>query len=599
MANPCTPNAIQALFNEQPCPSPILQVLNTKSMPQSASNTAARYRVLFSDGVHILQGILGTALNHFVDSGALTKYTIVKLNRHNIKLISGRKIILAVDLDILDTFGDLGKIGEPVSIDPENASTAQNKAAAGNPQQNQQIFNPYQQQAQRQQPQQYQQPQQPQQLLSPSGGPVFPITSLNPYQGKWTIMARVTQKSDIKTWSKAGGSEGKLFSMNLMDESGEIKVTAFNQQVDEFYHIIEEGKAYFFSNAKVDMAKKQFSNIKNDYEIILQRDSQIIPAPDNNHLPEMRYSFVDLAALANVPERETVDVVAIVKEIGDVTENISQKTNRPVIKRELTLVDSTGFTTRLTLWGTQAQSFSVSGSYPIIAFKGVTVSNFNGKSLSAFGGSTFKLNPEINEAYKLRSWFDQQGQSASFQTHTSDFGSSKAPRMTFAEIKAAEANMDPSQQIIFEVKATIVKIKTDGTFQYPACPTPNCNKKVTEEGPSSWRCEKCSQVHAAPDHRYVMGFNAADHTGQSWLQAFNEAGQVVTGRPAVDLVRNPEEVVPTFTRATFKTYVFKCRVKQETYIDELKTRHTILAATPVKWDDESKLLLKQLEEYGV
>lgn len=65
--------------------------------------------------------------------------------------------------------------------------------------------------------QQNHQPHQP--AMTPSGTPVFHIGSLNPYQNRWTIMARVTQKSDIKTWSKAGGNEGKLFSMTLMDES--------------------------------------------------------------------------------------------------------------------------------------------------------------------------------------------------------------------------------------------------------------------------------------------------------------------------------------------------------------------------------------------
>lgn len=35
---------------------------------------------------------------------------------------------------------------------------------------------------------------------------------------RWTIKARVTQKSDIKHWSNQRG-EGKLFSVTLMDET--------------------------------------------------------------------------------------------------------------------------------------------------------------------------------------------------------------------------------------------------------------------------------------------------------------------------------------------------------------------------------------------
>ena len=49
---------------------------------------------------------------------------------------------------------------------------------------------------------------------------------LNLWQNKWTIKARVTSKGDVRTWNKSTGS-GKLFSMDLMDESGAIRVMPF------------------------------------------------------------------------------------------------------------------------------------------------------------------------------------------------------------------------------------------------------------------------------------------------------------------------------------------------------------------------------------
>lgn len=105
-------------------------------------------------------------------------------------------------------------------------------------------------------------------------GNIYPIEGLSPYQNNWTIKARVTQKSDIKTWSNARG-EGKLFNVTLMDDSGEIRATGFNLAVDELYPKLEEGKVYYISKARVNLAKKKFSNVNNDYELSFERNTEV------------------------------------------------------------------------------------------------------------------------------------------------------------------------------------------------------------------------------------------------------------------------------------------------------------------------------------
>lgn len=49
-----------------------------------------------------------------------------------------------------------------------------------------------------------------------------------------------------------------------------------------------------------------------------------------------------------------------------------------VIKRELTLVDKSGFSVRLTLWGKQAEQYNIEDA-PVIAFKGVKVGDYGGE----------------------------------------------------------------------------------------------------------------------------------------------------------------------------------------------------------------------------
>lgn len=45
-------------------------------------------------------------------------------------------------------------------------------------------------------------------------------------------------KSDIRKWSNARG-EGQLFSFDLVDESSEIRCTAFRDMVEKYFDLIK------------------------------------------------------------------------------------------------------------------------------------------------------------------------------------------------------------------------------------------------------------------------------------------------------------------------------------------------------------------------
>ncbi len=51
----------------------------------------------------------------------------------------------------------------------------------------------------------------------------------------------MTQKRAIKQWTNSHG-DGSLFSLNLLDESGEIRATAFKNEAVKFHDLIEVNK---------------------------------------------------------------------------------------------------------------------------------------------------------------------------------------------------------------------------------------------------------------------------------------------------------------------------------------------------------------------
>jgi len=144
--------------------------------------------------------------------------------------------------------------------------------------------------------------------------PVCPIAALTPYQNNWRIKARVVQKSDIRHYSNQRG-EGRFFSVTLMDDSAEIKGTAWNAVVDDLFEKLQENRVYFFSKARVNLAKKKFSTVSNDYELSLDRGTEIEEvrfshSPLNWELTDMqchdvdvpviRYNFVNLSGLPDL-----------------------------------------------------------------------------------------------------------------------------------------------------------------------------------------------------------------------------------------------------------------------------------------------------------
>lgn len=217
----------------------------------------------------------------------------------------------------------------------------------------------------------------------------------------------------------------------------------------------------------------------------------------------MRFSFVPFASLETVQKDAMIDVIGIIKEIGEVSTITSKTTQKPYSKRDLTLVDKTKFLVRLTIWGNTAESWEASTD-EVIAFKGVKVSDFGGRTLSMVHSSTMTINPDIDEAHTLRGWYDGQGRAENFQSHQglSSMGAAggrKDPYKTLAQVKDENLGMGENPDY-FATKATIVYIKQDN-ISYPACMSESCNKKVVQIDANQWRCEKCEKTHPKPQHR--------------------------------------------------------------------------------------------------
>ncbi|OJJ42023.1 hypothetical protein ASPZODRAFT_126218 [Penicilliopsis zonata CBS 506.65] len=592
--------ALRAIFDNTQTTvlEPIVQCVQIKPLPPQP-NHPERYRAVFSDISNYVQTMLATQANHFVTDGSLRKGCFVRLKSFQANSVKGKKILIILDLDVLGDLGECEKIGEPKPLENKIEEDEKHQFAAnsGNG-----FYAPNLPHAQAQS---MNREHAARSSKSSAHATIYPIEAISPYSNKWTIKARCTNKSQIKTWHNRNG-EGKLFSVNLLDDSGEIRATGFNDQCDLLYDLFQEGCVYYISSpCRVQIAKKQFTNLNNDYELTFEKDTLVEKAEEQSDVPQVRFNFTVIGDLQSVEKDTTIDVIGILKEVGEMSQTVSKTTSKSYDKRELTLVDATGFSVRLTVWGTTATAFNVLPE-SVIAFKGVKVSDFGGRSLSLLSSGSMTIDPDIEEAHRLKGWFDAQGRTEDFQSHVSSSNATgpsfKTDHLkTIAQVREEQLGMS-EEPVFFSLKATVIYIKQDNVC-YPACLSDRCNKKVTEIDPGQWRCERCDKTYPRPQYRYIMLLNVSDHTGQLWLSCFDDVGRSIMGTTAdqlMDICQNDEKKASElFYQANCRTWNFRCKAKIDHFGDQQRVRYQVSSAQPISYPDEASSLADQINSYSI
>ena len=374
-------------------------------------------------------------------------------------------------------------------------------------------------------------------------GAITPIAALNPYGSKWTIKARVTSKSDIRRWSNARG-EGTLFSIDLLDaDNGEIRATFFKEACDKWFSQIEEQRVYTFSNGKLKVVtNKAFTSIKNNYEVTFDMHSEIRPCMEDSAIKSVNYSFTKLDQIESVEVNHTVDILAVISSASELNTVVQKSSGKELKKRDLVVYDDTGVEVRLTVWGDKAENEGYDPGF-VLVVKGAKVGDFQGRSLSLTSNSSLVINPQLPEAEAMYHQCAAAKQAGAPMRSLTTAGGERgmeplAGRHTLSLIRGEDSALGRSDKADFiTVKATMSFIKNDDPARlwYTACPTPQCNKKVTESG-LGWNCEKCRVQHANCTRRYIMSATMMDHTGQVCTQSQSGAAiAIAIGGPRPSL----------------------------------------------------------------
>jgi replication factor A1 len=599
----------------------VLQVTNIK--PVAIQNQVKKYRILINDGVYFAHGLIDEKCLPYLENNSFNRYSIIQANEYSV-FSTQKHIFMIKSLEILSNGGEKSQSKDFINIDtyfaehPED-DYLQVKTSEAQKQKSPSMSPQPQQQPQQQFSPPHNKPQPGQSGVSKLPGRISPIESLSPYQNNWTIKARVSYKGDIRNWSNSKG-EGKLFSVNLLDESDEIKATAFNETAEKAFKIFEEGKVYFISRARVQASNKKFNHLSHPYELAFEKDTEIVECFDTANVPKLHFNFVKLNQIQNLEPNANVDVIGALKHVNESFQIIAKSTGKPFDRRNITIVDDTGFAIDVGLWNQTAINFNTpEGS--IIAFKNCKVQDFNGRSLSLSHAGTMLANPETPESYQLKGWYDNQGVNESFKSLKVDSSSSSSSNI-FANRKliaeAQEENLGKAEKPeFFNIKATITFVKSDN-FCYPACnntidnnssqarqQASTCNRKVIEQSDGTWRCERCDINYQEPTWRYIFNCSVMDSSGQIWITLFDseakklfnmDAGELLKLKQASEEDPNDKKFTQAIENINYKEFGFRVKARQDTYNDTLRVRYQAVGLDILDYNAECEHLCKELDE---
>ncbi|TBU15764.1 replication factor A protein 1 [Ordospora colligata] len=570
------PGTVEALYNSQinnPLyQNPVLQITSLGKLSVVIGDKQ-RYRVNVSDGVGYMKGIFSSELTHYFEQGLINKLSLIKTGKFSVRSKDGNVYIYIQE--ILEYEDCNVEIGKPVNISTGNASFSDNQASPGPGVHKNGL--PVTQYCKEEID--YDAEKKRTKTESIDDG-FTAINMLNPFHNKWIIKGRVMAKSDIRRFTNQKG-EGKLFNFEVSDGTAQVKVTCFSDTVDVFYPIVEIGKVYCIEKGTIKMANKQYTTNPFDYEIVLDKNSEVRHAADDGS-PRYFFNFVKISELT--PEMSYCDVIGVVKDVYPSSTVVVKSTQNELLKRDAVVVDESG-SVRLTLWGAKAELDIESGM--VLAMKSVKISDFSGVSVSTAGNTQVLINPDISEAHELAGWYQTVGKDVQIVLPKRE-----EKKKLIQEVKDNELHYS-------SIQGTVMFLKEDGLW-YASCPGEGCNKKVAMEGNGCYRCERCNMAYEECNYRYMVSMHLGDFTGQMWVNLFDEVATSLFGITAKEMKTmsedSPADLQSLIKGMYFKEYVFKVKSKQDNYNDEIRMRYTVLNVNELDTSKESKRLLDLIEK---
>ncbi|KAK6101872.1 Replication factor-A C terminal domain family protein [Brugia pahangi] len=379
-------------------------------------------------------------------------------------------------------------------------------------------------------------------------GNVTPIKLLTPYCKNWRLCIKVISVDEITCIRGQ-----RIFAFQAVDDGGvEIRVCAFGDIAHRTAALICPEQMYYITHASVKMANKRYSRNQHDMEVVLRPDSEVTKCTDRPQIlsPKVNFEFVRIHNLQSFIDTE-IDVLGTVIHIGEMKQ-LKSKTGEDLQKREIQIVDDSGYYVTVNLWGQKAKIFPSEQYQHVLAVKGLLVRCFQGTiSLVSMTSTKLLHDPHFPEADALQSWYSKNKDKAFKSASVNQVSSFKEHRW----IKQLKLSVDGH---FFNLTAMISSIFIENAV-YKGCLT--CKKKLlVEKDGDLYICSKCGICNEYK-YYYTLHMELFDFTGTVHVTAFDDCAQKLIGEQADEvaklLIFDRDRYQSSFKSVLFKPYMFR------------------------------------------
>ncbi|KAL0236768.1 hypothetical protein PCE1_000166 [Barthelona sp. PCE] len=569
---------------------PTLQIC---SNPKRAGEEYMRYRLL--DGETVISAFISQALPQAQE---LLPCVTIKLLEYSAQ-IEDRLYLLVTDFEIVDAepqqlFPESAYKQKPVGSKSEIVSNHTQKSMPLSPPMSQQFV-----------------PKQARARIGRKLEPPFPRTRHCPIKrlsstmrtDNFAIIGRVTKMNEIR---EVNSRKGPLSILNftICDHNSEIQFTAFSEQAHHAYNNLREGGVYWFTKFGVKMANKRFSALDHDYELSWTHRTEYSVSSDAD-LPSHHFNFTRLEHCADIPKDKFVDLCVYIYNINEPVSLISKKTQSEIFKRDLEVLDISGFRSSITLWGKYVDEPPAVET--IQCFKGLRSSTFRGQVTFSLSQSGSFVSTPIEEVIALKEAIasgklhPDQCQELRTEEEGGFTPGNNPGSFRNSVVKTIELNdfndYEPERQVAFRrVKGVITSI--DGyndKYWYEMCPNEGCRKRVRLQDDGSYLCEKCQTTSANSDFAFMFSIVVMDDVGSLKVSVFDDCAKDMFKMSASEFknaIQNGED--GAIRNLCGVEYIANMRINYD--VNNNVTRYSLQKLYELNYDKEASFLYHSLKD---